>query len=290
MKKVIITIGLPASGKTIWAKELIAKEPGKWKRINKDDLRAMLDGGKWSRENEKFVLEQRDWLITTALLRGFNVIVDDTNLAPKHRERIQELVNQHNQLGPLDKAIVEIKDFTAGVSLEECIKRDQKRPNYVGEKVIRGMYNQFLKPKPVVLENDPTLPTVIVCDLDGTLALFGDANPYDRDFTKDQVNEKVLEMLNRYKKDTGIFLVSGRMDKFKEQTKQWIEAHEIPYNQLFMRKTDDIRKDTIIKKEIYENEIKGKYNVLFILDDRNSVVEMWRQEGLTCLQVQEGDF
>ena len=67
MLKVIITIGLPASGKTTWAKELMEKEPGEWKRINKDDLRAMLDNGRWSHINERFVIELRDHIILQAL-------------------------------------------------------------------------------------------------------------------------------------------------------------------------------------------------------------------------------
>jgi len=53
--KVLILKGLPASGKSTYAKELVAK--GNWKRINKDDLRAMLDCSKWSKANEKFVLQ-----------------------------------------------------------------------------------------------------------------------------------------------------------------------------------------------------------------------------------------
>jgi hypothetical protein len=57
-----------------------------------------------------------------------------------------------------------------------------------------------------------------------------------------------------------------------------------------MRKTDDFRKDSIIKEEIYQNEIEGKYNVLCVLDDRNQVVEFWRAKGLVCFQVAPGDF
>jgi len=57
-----------------------------------------------------------------------------------------------------------------------------------------------------------------------------------------------------------------------------------------MRKTGDSRKDSIVKREIFEEHIKGKYRIQFVLDDRNQVVEMWRQLGLTCLQVAEGDF
>lgn len=52
MLKIILCKGLPASGKSTWTRELIDKNPEKYKRINKDDLRAMLDNGKWSNKNE----------------------------------------------------------------------------------------------------------------------------------------------------------------------------------------------------------------------------------------------
>ncbi len=89
MKKVIILKGLPASGKSTWAKQRLAAEPGAYKRINKDELRAMLDDSHWSKGNERFVLRLRDHLIVAALEDGKHVIVDDTNLHPKHEQQIR---------------------------------------------------------------------------------------------------------------------------------------------------------------------------------------------------------
>lgn len=284
MKKVILTKGLPASGKSTWAKELLAQEPGKWKRINKDDLRSMLDNGKWSKENEKFVLKIRDELILSALDQGFHVIVDDTNLHHKHVQQVGELIK--------GKAELEIKDFT-DVSLDECIKRDQKRSNYVGEKVIKQMHNQFLKPNAVIAPYDKSLSSAILCDLDGTLALFK-GNPYERDFINDMLNQPVATILSQWinrDDESFVILVSGRKGRFLEETKEWLKKNNIEYSGIFMpRADDDNRKDVIIKQEIYENHIKGKYNVEFILDDRDQVVEFWRSQGLTCLQVAPGDF
>jgi predicted kinase len=283
MKKVILTKGLPASGKSTWAKELLAKEQG-WKRVNKDDLRAMLDNGKWSKENEKFVLKIRDELILSTLNQGFNVIVDDTNLHHKHEQQIKELIK--------GKAGLEIKDFT-DISLDECIRRDQKRSNYVGEKVIKDMHKQYLVPKALIVAEDPALPEVVLCDLDGTLALFAGENPYERDFTKDKINSSVWAVISMYQKQArgNIIFVSGRKNKFLDQTKEWLRENCVSYNDIYMpRADDDNRKDVILKQEIYEKNIKGKYNVLFVLDDRNQVVEFWRSVGLTCLQVAEGDF
>jgi len=81
------------------------------------------------------------------------------------------------------------------------------------------------------------------------------------------------------------------MDSSQPQTERWLAKHNVPYDMLIMRKHTDTRKDSIIKKEIFDEHIKGKYFVRFVLDDRNQVVDMWRQDlGLPCLQVYYGDF
>jgi predicted kinase len=280
MKKVYMTLGLPASGKTTWAKQKLDKTPNMIKRINKDDLRAMLDNSYWSKGNEKFVLEVRDTLIMAALENGKHVIVDDTNLHPKHEIHIRELVK--------GLAEVEIVDFRQ-VTPEICIERDRKRPNSVGEKVIRQMYAQFIAPPQVQYAYDPARIDAVICDLDGTLALLNDRNPYDAaKCEQDLVNEPVRSIL----KNSGykVILVSGREDKYKPQTLAWLSRHDIEFSELHMRVSGDDRKDSIVKQEIYENLISPLYNVMFVLDDRNQVVDMWRSQGLTCLQVNYGDF
>jgi hypothetical protein len=58
-----------------------------------------------------------------------------------------------------------------------------------------------------------------------------------------------------------------------------------------MRPAKDYRRDAIIKKEIFDREVAGKYYIEFVLDDRDQVVEMWRKERkLTCFQVNYGAF
>jgi len=285
--KLVMTKGLPGSGKTTWAKSTLDVEPNTV-LVCKDDLRAMMFNSAWTGNREKFILKTRDFIVSEALRDGKNVIVHDTNLAPKHEERFKQLAKEF-------KADFEVKDFTH-VPIEQCIHNDLCRPDSVGEKVIRDMYRDWLKPTPPKIEVDLNLPSAIICDIDGTLALFGDANPYERDFLKDEVNDRVADILERYRdsSNTQIILVSGRKDKFKDQTEVWLLNHGIPYDTLYMRKTlpegQKDPKDVIVKQEIYETYIKGKYNVLFVLDDRNQVVEFWRSQGLTCLQVAEGDF
>jgi predicted kinase len=144
MADVILTRGLPASGKSTWAKAQLDAHPGQYKRVNKDDLRAILDNGRWSKQNEKLVLRVRDDIIRASLGRGCHVIVDDTNLSPRHERRIRQLVSGINrEQGTVHN--VWIRDFT-DIALETCIERDAERDQPVGEKVIRGMYRQFLAP------------------------------------------------------------------------------------------------------------------------------------------------
>lgn len=279
--QIIMTKGLPSSGKSTWAKEYVLTHPGSM-RLNKDELREMLHAGKHTKYNEKQVLQYRDALTRLALAAKKTVIIDDTNLNPIHQETMAKIAKEYGV--PLV-----IQSFME-VPLDECIMRDKKREKMVGEKVIRGMYNQYVRKAPVMVERDPRLPMAIVCDIDGTLALF-EGNPYERDFMEDKVNEPVAEILEAFHRPgTTIILLSGRNGKFESVTRAWLEKHMIPYAQLHMRKENDIRKDSVIKQELYEAHIKGKYNVQFVLDDRNQVVELWRSLGLTCLQVAPGDF
>lgn len=285
MNTLIMMKGLPGSGKSFAAKKIVDDSRGEHKRVNRDDLRAMIDNGRWSRKNEEFVRKIRDLIIIEALNSCHDVIVDDTNLEPSLEVHFRQIAKEHD-------ANFQIIDLTS-IDKDLCIKRDLTRPNSVGSKVINRMYNQYIahKETPKYIEG---APDAIICDLDGTLALFGKENPYDRDFTKDNLNVKVADILWTYytqaESGLNIILISGRQDKAREQTEEWLRKYQIPYNALYMRETEDIRKDAIVKEEIYEERIKHKFNVLFVLDDRDQVVQMWRNLGLTCLQVAPGDF
>lgn len=279
--KILILRGLPASGKSTYAKELVSVNHN-WVRVNKDDLRAMMNGGVFSGKLEKHIVRIERALAENALRLGKNVIVDDTNFNPDHEIFFRALAYQYN-------AEVEVKFFDT--PLEECIKRDNKRPNGVGESVIRRMYNQYLKPKPVVYERNDILPTAIICDIDGTLAHMKNRSQFDWSRVgEDEVDPIIKNLLDSLREAYVIFLVSGRNEVCREETEKWLEKNNIPYDMLFMRPEDDIRKDSVIKQEFFKKYIRYYYNIEFVLDDRNQVVEMWRSLGLKCLQVAEGDF
>ena len=273
--------GLPASGKSTYAKELVAKDHN-WVRVNKDDLRAMMNGGVFSGKLEKQIVRTERKLAEDALKIGKSVVIDDTNFNPDHEEYFRQLAKMYMEE-------FEVKFFDT--PLEVCIERDNKRPNGVGEAVIRRMYNQYLKPQPAVYEHNMSLPTAIICDIDGTLAHMKDRSPYDWSRVgEDDVDPIIKNLLDTVKNKYVIILTSGRDEVCREETEKWLEENDIPYEILLMRSVDNIRKDSIVKRELFERYIRDYYNIEFVLDDRNQVVDMWRSLGLKCLQVQEGDF
>jgi predicted kinase len=283
--KITILKGLPASGKSTWAKLEVTANQGKVKRINKDDLRAMIDGGAWSKEREKLIVNVRNGLIYQFTQAGYDVIVDDTNLDPKHEKNIRELFGQTNE--------VVVKTFD--VTLSEAIRRDRARSNPVGANVIRRMYNQYFKPKAYV-PSLPMMPRCIIVDIDGTVALMNGRSPYDTSKADtDLPNPPVVDLVRRYAEyGIPIVFMSGREEKYRDLTEKWLQDNVMGVAginaYLFMRPTGDTREDSIVKKELFEKYVASLYNPLFVLDDRNRVVDMWRSLGLTVLQVAEGDF
>jgi len=285
MPKVTILKGLPASGKSTWAKEQVLASNGQIKRVNKDDLREMLDIGKWSGKNEAFVLNVRDTIINGAIINGYDVIIDDTNLNPAHENGIKELVK--------NIATVEINDSFISVPLDECIRRDSTRTKPVGRKVIKSMYHKYLAPKYTPPEHDPAKETIIMCDIDGTVAKMNGRSPYDlTKVSTDVPHVPVVELVKTLKEKNQIVFLSGRDGSCFAETHAWIKEHVMDNTEfkLFMRPAGNSEKDNIIKQRLYEEYIKQTYNVKFVLDDRDRVVDMWRAIGLTCFQVEDGDF
>jgi len=127
-------------------------------------------------------------------------------------------------------------------------------------------------------------------DIDGTLALIKNRGPFSWDKVfNDDLNQIVSEHI-KFHNSVGrkIILISGRDEVCRKETQDWLEFYGIPYDELHMRTKDDQRKDTIIKRELYENHIQGKYNVLCVYDDRLQVLEMWNNLGIFAFNVNQG--
>ncbi len=143
----------------------------------------------------------------------------------------------------------------------------------------------------------------IIFDIDGTLAdikhrrifleqespnwaAFNDAMGDDTPNTPVVALYKTLWNSREY----DLVLTSGRSEKDRKMTEQWLTWNEIPFGRLEMRQDKDNRADHIIKKEILDKlRTEGK-DILFAVDDRQQVVDMWRKNGITCLQCDVGDF
>jgi predicted kinase len=294
-RKLIITRGLPGSGKSTWAeaeRTLLESKGFKTYITNKDTIRKTLIalGWKWSPENEKDVLKTQNHDIKAAFNNGYSVvIVADCNFG-KHKDRLYGLAMYCN-------ADFEVKDFTS-VPLETCIERDSKRQEEVGAEVITKMYNDYLSaPEPKIYTPDVRKPRALICDLDGTLALHnGKRSPYDYNKVDlDTLNEPVAELLRAYAgyKNFVVIYLSGREDSCRYKTEDWLQRMHVPTDPphiLLMRKEKDHRKDYIVKQEIFDQYIRDNYWVRFALDDQDQVVKMWRELGLPCWQVNYGNF
>jgi len=135
----------------------------------------------------------------------------------------------------------------------------------------------------------------IIVDIDGTVAIRNpEINREFYDYSKvdtDLPNEDVIRVIRSlWESGHKILYVSGRDEVCFNKTQRWLLENCPPGVKLLMRKAGDKRKDTIVKRELYDKHIKFDYEVVGVFDDRNSVVEMWRELGLTCFQVAEGDF
>ena len=287
MAELIMTRGLPASGKSTWACQNVRDaRPGTVVRINKDLLRTMLHDGVHRGKSERQVLAARDTLIGAFLGKGVSVIVDDTNLNPIHETRLRELANSHG-------AQFRVQDFTE-ITFDECVTRDLARVASVGEAVIREMYDTWLKPAPVELPQLPIdAPVAVLVDIDGTVALMNGRRPFDWEKVgEDLPNPTIIKMVQLFA-HTGhqIIFMSGRDAVCREKTQKWLEDHVSVDFELYMRPRGDNRKDSIVKRELFDAHVASRYRVLAVLDDRDQVVRMWRDDlGLTCLQVAPGSF
>ena len=142
MPKIILCRGIQGSGKTTWAKKWAEEDSEHRIRWNNDDFRRML-GKYWVPKREVIVSSTELHFINYVMCYGYDIVIDNMNLNPKYYEFIKKIIEDFNCMVTDSKQyILEFKDFF-DVSLEECIKRDSKRENPIGEKVITETYNRY---------------------------------------------------------------------------------------------------------------------------------------------------
>jgi predicted kinase len=306
-----LTRGLPASGKSTWAKEWVAEDSDWRLRINRDDLRYQLFNKYWplTRMQEDHVNLMEENMVSAAVKAKVSVVVDATHLKAAYVKRWYDI---GNRLG----VPVTVQDFDTDV--ETCVLRDLSRSmngdRAVGSEVIRDLHRRFIHkgklPKlsaNVVPElsgrayvRNRALPKAVWVDVDGTLAERVHPlapqpvrGPFDEARVgEDAVIEHIADLVrllhaNGYK----IVIMSGRSDACQEETERWLIENNIPYDDIFMRPFGDTRKDSVIKEELFWENVAPKYDIEFALDDRQQVVDHTREVlQIPVLQVAPGLF
>ncbi len=247
--KLIMTVGVSASGKTTWATTW-AKEQKHCVNINRDDIRFNIvqPGSDWTtykftKVNESRVTEIENVIAERAVKFETNIIISNTNLNSKTREFWKKFAKEHGYQ-------FEIEEFP--IALEEAIKRDRLRQNSVGEQVIRKQYQQWLEyiGRKTYTPNEK-LPKCIIVDIDGTIAEMSGRQPFEWDkVDTDLPRQFVIDVVTGYadRHNCHVLFLSGRDGCCYAKTHDWLVkhvGHDVSWS-LNMRKTKDFRKDSIV--------------------------------------------
>lgn len=305
-QKLIICRGIQGSGKSTWAKQWCREDPEHRVRFNNDDIRNML-GEYWVLDRENVVSAMYNTTLAYTMAKGYSIVVDNMNLNPRTCEELEKKVKDFNENFTYDwKYEVEYKDFF--IPLEECIRRDAMRPNPIGEDVIRQTWKRYknfivheeiMKMKNRMIKYDKTLPPAIIVDMDATLCLNTSGRPFYGEgaaegMLTDEPIYPILELVRSYcnETDATLIILTGREDtpEIREATKNWLDTNWLHPTFILMRPKNSFVSGPKCKQKLYEDNIKGKYNVTFVLEDNTKCVEMWREQGLICLQPNEGKF
>lgn len=301
MTELVITRGIPASGKTTWARAWVAEDEPNRARINRDDLRQSL----YSRdaplpyELEEALTVAQHAAVHALLQAGKSVVVDDMHLRAKY---VKPWIDMAAETG----ADIRVQSF-ADVGLATCLRRDEEREaaggRRVGEKFIREAHMRLKGSGEIDLSRKPergsyrywpnaSLPAAWMFDIDGTLALMAGRGPFEwHRVGEDLPNPAVVEALQTFAIHYGIILLSGRDEVCRVQTEDWLAKHVGNVGwKLFMRPEGDNRKDSIVKLELFTQHVEPFWRVKGVYDDRDQVVALWRSIGLTCFQVAPGAF
>lgn len=141
---------------------------------------------------------------------------------------------------------------------------------------------------------------LVIFDIDGTLADISERvhhvrrkpknwNAFNAGMAQDKAIRSMVWLCNiLYAAGVRIVLCSGRNEKNRPETVEWLDRHGVNYHELLLRKDEDFRSDAVVKREVLQGMDRSK--ILFVVEDRSRVVEMWRSEGLVCLQCAPGEF
>lgn len=305
MTKLVLMRGYPGSGKTTIARDVYVRTLG-YVRLSRDAVRAAQFGDDQSarldHETESLITKTLEEQARFWLRQGRGVVIDDLNLRLRYARAWANLAKAEG---------VEFWVHDQKTDVEECVRRCNKRAasggRLVGEPAVREIAKKFpLERWPKVEADDRSATGEVyvqpsfygagkayLVDIDGTLARNVGRGFYDwARVGEDEGHEDVIDLTWRLGAGAKIILVSGRSDESREDTEIWLRENGVSYDQLWMRKAGDMRKDTVVKYELFDQNIRPQgLRILGVFDDRDSVVAMWRDVlGLRCYQVAPGNF
>lgn len=312
MQKITVLRGLPGSGKSTHANDLVRRGNGTTVRFNRDDLRVSQfnDFGVLGKDQEDFITQEIRRSVVVALEKGFSVVLDNTTLKNAYIREWDLLAQKYGA----EFEVVAFEDLSVEELAERVAIRARNGGLFVSVEVIQNMYDRYTRngkfaPYVRKVASDTTeatfepyraaafTPKAIIADLDGTLALFeesGHRGPYvtDERILQDVLAEEILEIVEMFDRDGyQIIFMSGRKEAARPHTMQWLaEKSTVSDYKLFMRSDDDNRRDDYVKYDLFNEHVRHAYNVRLVLDDRDQVVRMWRAMGLKAIQVAEGNF
>lgn len=300
MKKIVVTIGISGSGKSTYAHNLWETSPNDYVIINRDKLRELLFGFTecniseryWGlrtdiNSREKQVTKYQNLLISEALSENKVPIVDATHLTYNYIKAF-EYWNVNVEFVwfnvPVDVAEERISRRTRKVSREFLEKQKSQLKTLLARfNSNPGEFNF----EPTFIEQDENLPGTVLVDIDGTLAHMSDRSPYDWKRVGEDTEDPSVGALVR--KLQHIIICTGRDGSCEAETKAWLRKHNIPYDELYIRKAGDQRPDWVVKEEMWREIAKRRY-IKYLVDDRMQVVRRARALGLKVFNVEYNNF
>lgn len=286
--KIIVLQGVPASGKSTYARQ-VAENNSDYVIVSRDSIRESR-GIYWIPDQENYISDIEEFEVRSAIKHDLIPIIDATNLNPK-------TIEKWNKIAEELEVPIEFKKFE--ITYQEALDRDKERAKNgersVGKKTLDIFFTKYF---PELIGDSRLMKPiegkkrqVVLCDLDGTLAIHTGRNPFDYSkIPTDKIDERLKSVLKHLNYD--IIFVSGRegTDECRKLTERWLAYNFGGEISLKMRRKGDFRPDEVVKAEIYHNEIEPYYEVIAVFDDRDKVVKMWRDLGILCCQVYYGDF
>jgi len=316
VNKIIVLVGPSCSGKSTWAEEHCRKNE-KTYIVSRDTERIALFGEYRMGDNkeEKIITHMVYEKVSRLLENKCNVILDNTHLKMSY---INDIVKRFNYAADIhikhfeDYTLrqLDIRNFNRGVATGKKIptKVIKRQVNMHQSMMKQDYYAIIFYPKknegvkcnnmsqPIFFPGtEIEVKNLYVCDIDGTLSSSEHRDIYgatDEEIARDRVItpvQRIVQVLMLDPEITVMFL-SGRSDKYIEATRKWLSKNitmGLKF-ELHMRKEGDYRPDTVVKKEMYERYVAGKFNVLGMIDDRKCMVELWQSMGIYTIDVGQG--